>query len=55
MFLFMFPAMTFYQTAFMFPFMTLYQTIFMFLFMTLYQKVMQKGNAKVKNRKIFYI
>jgi len=32
-----------------------YQTAFMFPFMAPYQKVMQKGNAKAKNRKIFYI
>ncbi len=52
---FMFFFMTFYQTTFMFPFMTFYQTTFMFLFITFYQKIMQKGNAKVKNRKNFYI
>ncbi len=51
----MFLVMTFYQMIFMFLFITFYQTIFMFLFMTLYQKIMQKDNAKVKNRKIFYI
>ena len=37
------------------PFMTLYHITFMFPVMTPIKKVMQKGNAKAKNRKNFYI
>ena len=36
-------------------FMTLYHIVFMFPVMTSIKKIMQKGNAKVKNRKNFYI
>jgi len=35
--------------------MTLYHIVFMFLVMTSIKKIMQKGNAKAKNRKNFYI
>jgi len=36
-------------------FMTLYHIVFMFPVMTSIKKIMQKGNAKAKNRKNFYI
>ncbi len=36
-------------------FMTLYHIVFMFSVMTSIKKIMQKGNAKAKNRENFYI
>ncbi len=47
-----FSIMTFLPWLF---FMTLYHIVFMFPVMTSIKKIMQKGNAKVKNRKNFYI
>jgi len=47
-----FSIMTFLSWLF---FMTFYHIVFMFLVMTSIKKIMQKDNAKAKNRKNFYI